>query len=40
MTTLWIILTVVFALAELLTPGALVSVWFAVGAGAALAALG
>ena len=38
MTTLWIILTVVFALAELLTPGALVSVWFAVGAGAALAA--
>ncbi|MGI6108394.1 MAG: NfeD family protein [Eubacteriaceae bacterium] len=35
MNTLWIVLTIVFALAELLTPGALISIWFAIGAGAA-----
>lgn len=36
MITVWTVLLVVFLLAELLTMGALVSVWFCFGAGAAL----
>ena len=36
MVTVWIVLLAVFLIAEILTVGALVSIWFCFGSGAAL----